>query len=359
MEITNKCSKDVSYEKKEKLYIENKPIFDCIFYFGKGFLLDAHLKMYLKYIYGYQEREIKEKIDMLRANGLLNVKQATSTNTVIYKLTKCILGFYYNKPSKDVKMIKITNHKLWNNIFMNEYIIVRIIPAYLSCDTPITIDSIFETLEKSNITFTYTQERNSIVKLYEYLDEKFGLSSSESFLNDYKTQKFYAYNFNKKFNKQENNEDYKEYEHIAKVNEYDKDNYPTPDKKNMNTYNLYNMVMNGFFIEAISGDNIYVGCFETTKWTFEKVYKQPVFIYEMLKRYFSHPIRMVANFYIRDVYSFYKIKKQSETYKFDAKNQEFCDESRLNMTYQVLGFNEKANIAINPVIYLIDQKYNL
>ncbi len=138
---------------KQEIFDSNRDLFDIIYFLGTGFMLSDHIYAYGKAIYDLNEKSITRKLINMCGKGLLLEKEATTTGTKIYVLSKYVKSKYESKPSQNVSSVKITERKLWKNFYMNEYIIQRIVRYLLKNEKEISIQRILDLLEENFITF--------------------------------------------------------------------------------------------------------------------------------------------------------------------------------------------------------------
>ena len=105
---------------KQEIFDSNRDLFDIVYYLGTGFMLSDHIYIYGKAIYDLSEKAITRKLINMCSKGLLLEKEATTTGTKIYVLSKYVKSKYESKPSQDVSSVRITERKLWKNFYMNE-----------------------------------------------------------------------------------------------------------------------------------------------------------------------------------------------------------------------------------------------
>ena len=152
---------------KQEIFDSNRDLFDIVYYLGTGFMLSDHIYIYGKAIYDLSEKAITRKLINMCSKGLLLEKEATTTGTKIYVLSKYVKSKYESKPSQDVSSVRITERKLWKNFYMNEYIIQRIVKYLLKNEREISIQKILDLLEVNFITIQTTQNRQDVFALYE------------------------------------------------------------------------------------------------------------------------------------------------------------------------------------------------
>lgn len=268
---------------KQEIFDSNRDLFDIIYFLGTGFMLSDHIYAYGKAIYDLSEKSITRKLINMCGKGLLLEKEATTTGTKIYVLSKYVKSKYESKPSQNVSSVKITERKLWKNLYMNEYIIQRVVRYLLKNGKEISIQRILDLLEENFITFQTTQNRQDVFALYEKFYDKFMCGSSEPFMQDFNALAADLYLFGKNFLKAEMDIDYSEQIRQRKIRQLDKDAYKNEEDKNKYFYNLYQFVMQGFFFNGLKEDVIQIGLFEIGKLTFEKIYKQICYIILMLE----------------------------------------------------------------------------
>ncbi len=346
---------------KQEIFDSNRDLFDIVYYLGTGFMLSDHIYIYGKAIYDLSEKAITRKLINMCSKGLLLEKEATTTGTKIYVLSKYVKSKYESKPSQDVSSVRITERKLWKNFYMNEYIIQRIVKYLLKNEREISIQKIFDLLEANFITFTTTQNRQDVFALYEKFYEKFDCGKSESFMQDFHALAADLYLFDKNFLKAELDVDYGEQFRQKKIRQLDKDSYKSEEDRNKYFYNLYQFVMQGFFFNGVQEDVIQIGLFEIGKLTFEKVYKQICYILLMLERYLGFMPKLSLAVYYSDIDAVSEIEQEAKRKSYNFKTQEFSDNNKKYETFRSLGIREQywENIEIRYIFYDLKNRYNL
>lgn len=346
---------------KQEIFDSNRDLFDIVYYLGTGFMLSDHIYIYGKAIYDLSEKAITRKLINMCSKGLLLEKEATTTGTKIYVLSKYVKSKYESKPSQDVSSVRITERKLWKNFYMNEYIIQRIVKYLLKNEREISIQKILDLLEWNFITIQTTQNRQDVFNLYEKFYERFERKTSESFMQDFNALAADLYLFDKNFLKAELDVDYSEQLRQRKIRQLDKGAYKSEEDKNKYFYNLYQFVMQGFFFNGISEDVIQIGLFEIGKLTFDKIYKQSCYILLMLERYLGFMPKLSLTVYYSDVDVVSEIELEAKRKSYNFKKQEFSDNDKKCETFKALGIREQywENIEIRYIHYNLKNRYNL
>ncbi len=346
---------------KQEIFDSNRDLFDIIYFLGTGFMLSDHIYAYGKAIYDLSERAITRKIINMCGKGLLLEKEATTTGTKIYVLSKYVKSKYESKPSQNVSSVRITERKLWKNFYMNEYIIQRIVKYLLKKGSEISIQKILNLLEMNFITFKTTQSRQDVFALYEKFYEKFHCGSNENFMQDFNALAADLYMFDKNFLKAEMDVDYSEQIRQRKIRQLNKDTYKNEEDKNKFFYNLYQFVMQGFFFNGLKDDVIQIGLFEIGKLTFEKIYKQSCYILLMLERYLGYMPKLSLTVYYSDIDAVSEIEREAKRKSYNFKTQEFSDNNKKYETFKALGIREQywENIEIRYIFYDLKNRYNL
>lgn len=362
MNALNKNSNKIGESTKQRYFDMGKDLFDIIYFLGTGFMLKDHLFIYAKTIYNMSDQKINSLIKNLHEKGLLLKKQATLTDTLIYVLPKYILAQYKEKTSQNVSSIKITENKLWKNLYLNECIIRRILKAMVKQNTKLSIHKIFELLDKNFITFYNTQNREDIYNLYSKFAEMFGCMSNDAFYQDFYALTADLYIYEKNFLKVKSNIDFDECMKQKKLRQFEKDTYKCELDKNKNFYNLYQFTMNGFFFNGrVSNNTFEIGLFETNQLTFDKVYKQSAYIFLMLRRYLNIIPIVNLKIYGSDLENFLQLEREAEKRVYTVYRQEYSEYSRKIELYRSLGLEEQywQNIEIKYINYDMMYTYNL
>ena len=346
---------------KQEIFDTNRDLFDIIYFLGTGFMLSDHIYAYGKAIYDLSEKSITRKLINMCGKGLLLEKEATTTGTKIYVLSKYVKSKYESKPSQNVSSVKITERKLWKNFYMNEYIIQRIVRYLLKNEKEISIQGILDLLEENFITFQTTQNRQDVFALYEKFYDEFMCGSSEPFMQDFNALAADLYLFGKNFLKTEMDIDYSEQIRQRKIRQLDKDAYKNEEDKNKYFYNLYQFVMQGFFFNGFKEDVIQIGLFEIGILTFEKIYKQICYILLMLERYLGYMPKLSLTVYYSDIDAVAEIEREAKRKSYNFKTQEFSDNNKKYKTFKALGIREQywENIEIRYIFYDLKNRYNL
>lgn len=362
MNALNKNSNKIGESTKQIYFYIGKDLFDIIYFLGTGFMLKDHLHIYAKTIYNMSDQKINSLIKNLHEKGLLLKKQATLTDTLIYVLPKYVIAQYQNKTSQNVSSVRITESKLWKNLYLNECIIKRILKVMIKQNVELSINKIFELLDKNFITFYNTQNREDIYNLYSKFAELFDCMGNESFYQDFYTLTADLYIYEKNFLKVKSNIDLNECIKQKKLRQFEKNTYKCEIDKNKNFYNLYQFVMQGFFFNGRVNNNVFeVGLFETNQLTFDKVYKQSAYIFLMLRRYLNSVPKIKLKIYGSGLENFFQIEREAEKRVYTVYRQEFSENSRKIELYRSLGLEEQywQNIEIKYINYDMKNKYKL
>ena len=360
--MPNKYSGSIRPSIKQECFDDNRDLFDIIYYLGKGFMLSDHIYIYGKVLFDLSDKTITRKIINMCGKGLLLEKEATTTGTKIYVISKYIKSKYESKSSQNVSSVRITEKKLWKNIYSNEYIIQKVLKFMVTNNCELSISKIFSLLESNFITFQTTQNRENVFELYEKFNQIFECQDKQCFIQDFQSLAGDLYIFDKNFLKAEMDIDYTEPLKQRKIRQMDKDSYKTEEDKNKYFYNLYQFVMQGFFFNGITDKNtIQVGLFETNKLTYEKIYKQSCYILLMLERYLGVMPKLTLTIYYSDIDAVSEIERTAKRKSYNIKTQEFSDYSKKYETFKIIGIREQywENIEIRYVYYDLRNRYKL
>lgn len=362
MNAFNKNS-NVTGESTKQAYFEmGKNLYDIIYYLGCGFMLADHLCIYAKVLYGMSSQKINSLIQSLHEKGLLLKKQAAMTDTKIFVLPKYVTAKYRNKTSRDVSSIRITESKLWKNLYLNEYIIKKILKPMIEQNAELSIHKIFELLDRNFISFYSTQNREDVYNLYSRFAEMFGCMGSEAFWQDFYTLTADLYTYEKNFLKIRSSIDLDECMRQKKLREFEICTFKTEADRNKNFYNLYQMVMNGFFFNGKVINNAFeIGLFETKTLNFDKIYMHSAYIFLMLKRYLGCVPKVILKIYGSDKENYLKIEREAENRIYKISRQEFSENTKKIELYKSLGIEEDCfdNIEIKYINYNLKEKYKL
>lgn len=346
---------------KQECFDSNRDLFEIIYCLGRGFMLSDHLYTYGRVLFDLSEKAISRKLLNMCSKGLLLEKEATATETKIYVLSKYVKAKYESKTSQNVSSVRITERKLWKNLYSNEYIIRNILPFMIDRDMEMSISAVFSLLERNFITFYGTQNREDVFRLYGQFYDLFHMEESGAFLRDYNAIAGELYLFDKNFLKMEVADGYDACLKERKNRILEKDMFADEDDRNRYFYNLYQFVMNGFFFNGLPKDRtVKVGLF-TGHLTFEKVYKQSAFILLMLERYLGYMPKLQVSVYISDIGAASEIKTDAERRAFNTKKYEFNEHIRKHEVLKSLGIREQywGNIEIAFVYFGLKEKYDL
>ncbi len=97
---------------KEECFHRNIPILNILFYIGSGFMLKKQLLTLAKIFYNVNEHKANDMVADLLSYGLLIKKQAFTTKTCIYVMTKFPLAIYHECSTRDSCSIKLNNRKI-------------------------------------------------------------------------------------------------------------------------------------------------------------------------------------------------------------------------------------------------------
>jgi hypothetical protein len=376
----NVSSRTKSQIEKAACFERNIALLNIIFYIGKGFMLRKQLTTLLRLLYGINKHKVNDMVDDLLSYGLLIKKQATSTQTCLYVITKFSLSQYHNCSSRDTCSIKLNNRKIWLNMYRVEYVIRNVIPQMEESNEEISLGNLVGYMERTNISIYTNENQTSVYTLYQNFERLFPIKDKEAimgghpvespFYNDYYKIIAEVFNHNINFLGYEYNEDnYENYSDIELVSnikeqlEREKETLNSPKEQKIYYYNLFNMVSNGFFFEGLlSNEDITIGVFDKCNNIYlKKIYENIICIFYMLERYLDFYPQITLNVYMSDIGSLERLKEKENEDGFDYITQRHTGLNKRDTIFKNYKVPRQywENIKVNYVYYPLREMYNV
>lgn len=374
MKKENVSARTKSLQSKSTCFDRNILILSIIFYLGKGGMLKKQLITLSRKIYNINEHKIQDMIADACSYGLLIKKQVTDTKTNIYVLTKFPLSIFRESTSRDTTSIRLTNHKLWNNIYRTEFIIRVVIPMMEKQKIDITLENIFNFMDTHSISVFTSENQLSIYQLYQSIEQRFPIKDKENiqrgepffsfFYNDLYASFADTYNLHTNFLGIQSEEDISFYQSVKEqlLDEKELTNSPMEQKKQY--YNLYNMVAAGFFFIGCprKPDVITIGIFDTyNNLTLNKIYQNIICIWYMLERYLGYTPKITLQVYMKDLDKIKKLLDQESQQGYDFKKQEHHNINKKLLIFQNMKVPKQywEDITVDYIYFPLEEKYNL
>jgi hypothetical protein len=376
----NVSSRTKSLLEKASCFERNVAALNIIYYLGKGFMLRKQLVTLLRLLYGINKHKANDMINDLLSYGLLIKKQATSTKTCLYVLTKFPLSQYENCSSRDSNSIKLNNRKIWLNMYRVEYVIRTIIPKMEASYEEISLGNLVGYMERNNISIYTNENQSSVYSLYKNVERLFPIKDKETimggfplespFYNDYYKTIAEVFNHNINFlgykYTEDDYENYNDIQLVAKIKEQlerEKETLNSPKEQKIYYYNLFNMVSNGFFFEGLlSGEEITIGVLDKCNSIYlKKIYENIICIFYMLERYLDFYPQITLNVYMSDISNINDLKEKEydEGYNYDA--QEYTGLNKKDTIFKNYNVPRQywQNIKVNYVYFPLREMYNV
>lgn len=369
----NISARTKSRESKEECFYHNIPVLNVLFYVGKGFMLRKQLIMLVRVFYNTNEHKANEMIADLLAHGLVVKKQATSTKTYIYVLTKFPLAMYYECSTRDSCSIKLNNRKIWNNIYRTEFIIRQVVPFMEQLQIELTLENMLNFLTDYCISIYSTENQMSVYQLYGNLYEHFpikdkellisGVPKESDFMNDYYKITADLYNHQINFLGYKTDDDFSSYLDIKDKLENEKAMTNSTRETKKYYYTLFNMTAAGFFFigRPVNG-HITIGTFDKCNNMYlKKVYENIIFIFLMLERYLGFYPQITLQVYMSDYDRLISLRCNETEQGFDYNRQEKTGCTKRDSFFKNLNIPQQYwdYIQVDYVYYPLREKYNL
>lgn len=169
----NVSARTKSRDAKEECFYRNIPLLNILFYLGGGFMLRKQSAALARAFYGINTHKTNDMAADLLSHGLLIKKQATSTRTCIYVMTKFPLAMYHECSTRDSCSVKLNNRKIWNNIYRTEFIIRQAVFLMEQAGMELSLENLLDFLTGHCISIFTAEDQMSIYQLYGNLYEKF------------------------------------------------------------------------------------------------------------------------------------------------------------------------------------------
>lgn len=309
-------------------------------------------------------------INELCENGLLIRKQATTTKTNLYVMTKFSLAHYRKCTTEQCTSLKLTNQKIWLNIYRMEYILREVFPQ-IEGKTIRNVEGLLAFMKLHFIDIFRTANQESVLQMYPLFYRRFPVKDKRQdgklpvgdFADDYlamvEEYRIYLERFVKdteKAKKFQGYEKYKQRKELSKVM------FTNDDMRRKTDFNLYCMIGQGFFFRCrMEGEKVCIGLFDIyKKLSVEKIYKNSIFILCMLQRYLGFVPEMELTVFVKDSEIKDKLKREESTRGYDYIERTVSDYNKktdLFMRLGVLPWIDKVNVCYE--VYLLEEKYHL
>lgn len=375
MKKENVLSKSVHRDIKEDCFYRNIQLLNIIFYLGKGFMIRGQLIILLRKFYGINEHRTNDMLQELLANGLLIKKQATTTQTKLYIMTKFPLSLYRNNiSSRDETSIKLNNRKIWNNLYRIEFIIREILPMMENNNEIVSLENFFDFLSKNSISLFYTENQISVYQLYQNIEEHFDIPEKDAIRNGRPISSFFyndfykcyadAFQFQNNFLHMDCEDDISYYLDIKNRILDEKDLTHSPKERKKNYYNLFNMVSAGFFfIQPPNKNNeVIIGTFDRCNNMYlKRIYENIICIWLMLERYLSFYPFIKLKVYMCDLNNLEDLKIKESQPGYNYYNQEPSSVSKKLTFFKNMNIPQQYwhYIKVEYVYFPLKEKYNL
>ena len=358
---------------KEECFNRNIPILNILFYIGNGFMLRKQAVTLARIFYQINEHKANDMIADLLSNGLLVKKQATTTKTCLYIMTKFPLAQYHECSTRDSCSIKLNNRKIWHNIYRTEFIIRQAVPMMEQLAMELTLQNLLNFLTDYCISIFTTENQMSVYQLYGNLYEKFPIKDKEliasgfprvsDFMNDYYKITADLYHHQRNFLGYKIDVDYSDYIDIKEKLEREKVLISSPAECRRNYYSLFNMTAAGFFfIGKPVDETITIGTFDKCNNMYlKKIYDNIICIYLMLERYLGFCPKITLQVYMSDADRIISLRSKENEQGFDYSRQEQTGLSKRECFFQNMRIPRQNwnDIHVDYICYPLREKYNL
>jgi len=369
----NISARTKSRQAKEECFNRNIPLLNILFYLGNGFMLRKQLTVLARIFYQINEHKSNDMIADLLSCGLLVKKQAFTTRTCIYILTKFPLALYHECSTRDSCSVKLNNRKIWNNIYRTEFLIRQAIPFMEQINMELTLENLLNFLNDQCISVFTSENQMSVYQLYGNLYENFpikdkkllesGMIRRSDFMNDYYKITADLYRHQCNFLGYSIEDDYSDYNQIKEMMEREKDLISSPKEYKKNYYSLFNMVAAGFFfIGKPVNENITIGIFDKCNNMYlKKIYDNIICIYLMLERYLGFSPQITLQVYMTDSNRIADLCRKENEHGFDYVSQERSGFTKRDSFFKNMNIPRQNwdDIHVDYIYYPLREKYNL
>lgn len=353
----------IPLERKEELFEQHKELITIIHTCG-DILLRKQIKRIAHHLTGKSEVDIEFAIAELINTGFLLQKQiCKDSKTQILYLSKFPRSkFMEDRDPRDVPAIAFSSNKIFEQIFLGDYLIEVLIPEMKEQNFELSTDNLVTYLQYIGSTLLIPSNQYYNLEYYRRLYYNKSVNRETISFDLHRDIEIASYE-RKAFlhKKSKNNEDLPPCE--AKLQrDTERDSFNSDIERSKNYFNLINMVKHNFNIEKMDIDTIhliYFDCMNSIQT--KKLYQTLSYILLMFQRYLNKNIALEVTVYTWDEKQSEELKTEETKKAYDFYNREWINESKKHYTMQQVGLlpSHWNEITVNYKSFDIFPKYHI
>ncbi len=302
MNKSNKSAREIPLAKKEDTFQKCFPVINTIHTLScDSMMLRSQLRQLVCATYHISEKDTDFMISEMMNSGLLyrkNICSGSKTDTLY--LSKFAVGKITETPSANVPAISFSRKKIFENIFMTEYLIANVLPE---------MQGKFETNPENVINYLRFHGSNLLMPSHQlyysdyfhYFDSAAGslnLPLTEEFIYDWRSYCYDRLNFLKK-----SNPDLMDlcdtYKRDKQMRESICQTYLSDIERTKYTYSLANMMASRYYITSLEESAVNLIHFDSLdNLSLEKLYLNLAGIVHMMDRYCKKELKINLTVYV-------------------------------------------------------------
>lgn len=350
-------------EQKESLFTKYKDLIYMI-HCCNGYMLRKQIRKLFHLLTGRSEKDIEFDIaELILAGFLLQKTINKDSRTQMLYLSKYPKSQFLNVISRDVPAINWSEQKMFQQIFIIDYLIEKVIPDMEKQDFEISMDNIMTYLNWNGSNLLLSNNQMDMVTFYNNLWNVFADNNYEptdDFFRDLEIARYDKESFEAKQLKK----DTEVIPCITKIRrDKEMDSYNSDIEKNKQFYSLKNFASHGFYIESIKHDTIKVCYFDSIDTIYtKKLYQQLSYILLMFQRYLNNSnISLSATIYTCDKERAEELREFENRQAYDFYRQEWIEGNKKQKIMKDIGLlpSNWDNITANYISEDLYDKYNV
>lgn len=302
MNKSAKSAREIPLAKKESTFQKCFPVINTIHILSSdNMMLRSQLRQLVSAAYRINEKETDFMISEMMNSGLLYRKNVCSgSKTDILYLSKFAVGKIIETPSANVPAISFSRKKIFENIFMTEYLITNILPE---------MQGKFETNPENIINFLRYHASNLLIpshqlyysgyfEFFKFTADRLGIALTEEFFYDWRAYHYDKLNFLKKSNPDLADlcETYKK---DKQMRESICQTYLSDIERTKYTYSLANMMAGRYYITSLEEAAVNLIHYDSLdNLALEKLYLNLAGIVHMMDRYCKKELKINLTVYV-------------------------------------------------------------
>lgn len=329
---------ELSTEKKEELFDTHKGLITMIHTFG-DMLLRKQIKRLYHLLTGISETEIEFAIAELINSGFLLQKQiCKDSRTQMLYLSKYPRSkFMVDTKSGDVPALAFSNQKIFEQIFLGDYIIETLIPAMKAQNYEVDLNNLITYIKWVGSTLLLPSNQYYNLEHYERVIAV--TQSTHKLTYDlHRDMEIASWERESFLHKRQQLDTELPICSLKQQRDTERSSYNSDIERNKYYFNLINMAKYGYTVEGIEQNTIRLIYFDSmNSIQTKKLYQTLCYILLMFQRYLNTDITLSVTVYTWNTDRAEHLRNEETKQAYDFFNQEWTNTDKKHHILQSVG----------------------